>query len=86
MKPVTMYGSPWCSYSHLARRLLADKGVPFDEIDVIEAPERRQEMVGRAAGRNTLPQIFIGGSHVGGFQEIYELERSGRLDRLLADD
>jgi glutaredoxin 3 len=86
MKPVTMYGSPWCSYSHLARRLLTDKGVPFEEIDVIEEPERRAEMVGRSAGRNTLPQIFVGERHIGGFDEIYELERSGRLDRLLADD
>ena len=86
MKPVTMYGSPWCSYSHLARRLLTDKGVPFDEIDVIEQPERRAEMVGRSAGRNTRAANFIGDQHIGGFDDIYELDRSGKLDRLLADD
>ncbi|MFO1141458.1 MAG: glutaredoxin 3 [Amaricoccus sp.] len=86
MKPVTLYGSPWCSYSALARRLLIDKGAEVEDIDVIDEPERRAEMVARSGGRDTLPQIFIGGEHVGGFQAIHELEQAGRLDRLLADD
>ena len=81
---VVMYASPYCGYSMAAKRLLRTKGVEFTEIDVLFDPERRQEMVERSA-RHTVPQIFIGGRHVGGFDELSELDRLGELDDLLAD-
>ena len=84
MKPVEIYTSPLCGYCHAAKRLLADKGVSFSEIDVARDPARRQEMMQRANGRHTVPQIFIGESHVGGFDDLSALERAGKLDPLLA--
>lgn len=84
MKPVTLYTSPFCGYCIAAKRLLSAKGVAFEEIDVTREPKRRAEMIQRALGRRTVPQIFIDGAHVGGFDEIAALDRSGRLDPLLA--
>jgi glutaredoxin 3 len=84
MKPVTLYTTPFCGYCMAAKRLLSGKGVAFDEIDVAAAPDRRAEMVQRAHGRLTVPQIFIGEQHVGGFDEIAALDRAGKLDPLLA--
>lgn len=84
MQPVTIYSSPFCGFCHAAKRLLNEKGVAYDEIDVIQAPERRQEMMERAHGRHTVPQIFIGATHVGGCDDLYDLERAGKLDPLLA--
>ncbi len=84
MKPVEIYTSPLCGYCHAAKRLLADKGVSFLEIDVARDPAKRQEMMQRANGRHTVPQIFIGKSHVGGFDDLSALERAGKLDPLLA--
>ncbi len=84
MQPVDIYTSPFCGYCHAAKRLLSQKGVTFSEIDVARAPERRQEMMSRANGRHTVPQIFVGQTHVGGCDDLYALERSGRLDPLLA--
>ncbi|CUK03124.1 Glutaredoxin-3 [Ruegeria denitrificans] len=84
MKPVEMYTSPLCGFCHAAKRLLKQKGVEFNEINVLTNPKRKPEMIKRAGGKRTVPQIFIGAQHVGGCDELYELERQGKLDRLLA--
>lgn len=84
-KPVTMYASAWCGYCHRARVLLQAKGVEIEEIVVDGNPELRNEMIDRT-GRHTVPQIFIGDLHVGGSDELLELERMGKLDDLLAAD
>lgn len=84
MKSIDIYTSPFCGYCHAAKRLLDGKGVSYREIDVIAAPHRRSEMVQRAGGRNTVPQIFVGSTHVGGSDELHALERQGTLDALLA--
>ncbi|TCP61099.1 glutaredoxin 3 [Rhodovulum bhavnagarense] len=83
MQSVEIYTSPYCGYCHAAKRLLDQKGVSYSEIDVAVAPERREEMVTRARGGYTVPQIFIGQTHVGGCDELYALERIGKLDPLL---
>lgn len=84
MKTVEIYTSPLCGFCHAAKRLLVDKGVSFSEIDLSREPARRSEMVQRAKGGRTVPQIFVGGTHVGGCDELYALERGGKLDTLLA--
>ena len=83
MKPVDIYTSPLCGYCHAAKRLLSSKGVEFTEIDVWAAPERKPEMIQRANGGRTVPQIFIGDTHVGGCDDLHALERAGKLDALL---
>ncbi|MEO0999098.1 MAG: glutaredoxin 3 [Pseudomonadota bacterium] len=83
MQPVEIYTSPMCGFCHAAKRLLTQKGVAFTEIDVWEAPEKKPEMMQRANGRHTVPQIFVGGAHVGGCDDLYALERAGKLDGLL---
>jgi glutaredoxin 3 len=84
MQPVEIYTTPLCGFCHAAKRLLDSKGVAFSEVDVARQPERRAEMVQRANGGRTVPQIFIGDTHVGGCDELYALERAGKLDPLLA--
>lgn len=84
MTNVEIYTSPFCGYCHSAKRLLASKGIPFSEIDVSGDPARRREMMARAPGRFTVPQIFINGRIIGGCDELYALHRAGKLDRLLA--
>ncbi len=84
MASVTLYTSPLCGYCHAAKRLLDRKGIAFTEIDVSAAPERRAEMVQRSGGGRTVPQIFIGDTHIGGFDDMNALDRAGRLDPLLA--
>ncbi len=84
MKPVEIYTSPLCGFCHAAKRLLKQKGVEFKEVDVLMHPKRKPEMIKRAGGKRTVPQIFIGTTHVGGCDDLYELERQGKLDRLLA--
>ncbi|WP_425046884.1 glutaredoxin 3 [Primorskyibacter sp. S87] len=84
MKPIEIYTSPLCGFCHAAKRLLTQKGVGFTEIDVLRDPDRKPEMIQRADGRRTVPQIFIGETHVGGCDDLFELERSGKLDPLLA--
>ncbi|MBT8460692.1 MAG: glutaredoxin 3 [Boseongicola sp.] len=84
MKNVEIYISPFCGFCHAAKRLLTSKGISFSEIDVARDPSRRQEMLSRAHGKHTVPQIFVGDVHVGGCDELYALERSGKLDPLLA--
>ena len=84
MKPVEIYTSPLCGFCHAAKRLLTEKGVHFTEVDVLKHPERKSEMVQRANGGRTVPQIFVGETHVGGCDDLYALEQSGKLDPLLA--
>lgn len=83
MPSVEIYTSPLCGYCHAAKRLLSAKGIAFVEYDVSAAPEKRQEMLSRANGRHTVPQIFIGPRHVGGYDDIAALDRDGKLDPLL---
>ncbi|HWA17440.1 MAG TPA: glutaredoxin 3 [Devosia sp.] len=82
MSKVQIYSTGWCPYSFAAKVLLDDKGVVYDEIDVTE-PAMRADMIQRAHGRRTVPQIFIGDTHVGGYMELADLDRSGKLDPLL---
>src|SRR5690242_8973 len=83
MPKVQIYSTDWCPYCSAAKSLLEDKGVPYEEIDVTE-PTLRMAMVERAHGRRTVPQIFIGDLHVGGYDDLSRLERRGELDPLLA--
>jgi glutaredoxin 3 len=80
---LVMYSSGWCPYCERARALLERKGVPFREIKVDEDPADRQAMLVRSGGRRTVPQIFIGDRHIGGFDELYALDKAGELDQLL---
>jgi thioredoxin reductase (NADPH) len=82
MPAITIYSKPTCPYCDLAKRLLASKGQVWTEIDIEAEPQRREEMIARS-GRRTVPQIWIGERHVGGFDDLAELDRSGELDRLL---
>ena len=82
MSKVQIYTTSWCPYCNAAKSLLADKGVAYDEIDVTD-PELRDKMVQRANGRRTVPQIFIGDTHVGGYDDMAALDRRGQLDPLL---
>ncbi len=84
MKQVEIYTTRFCGFCIAAKRLLQQKGATYTEIDVGAEPHRRAEMIERANGGRTVPQIFIGGRHIGGCDELYELERSGKLDALLA--
>ncbi len=83
MQTVEIYTSPFCGFCHAAKRLLTEKGVSFAEYDVARAPEKRQEMLSRANGRHTVPQIFVGQTHVGGYDDMAALDRAGKLDQLL---
>ncbi|WP_299203221.1 glutaredoxin 3 [uncultured Tateyamaria sp.] len=84
MKAVEIYTSPLCGFCHAAKRLLNEKGVTFSEVNVLAQPKRKAEMIQRAKGGRTVPQIFIGDTHVGGCDDLYALEREGKLDPLLA--
>ena len=86
MQPVEIYTAPLCGFCHAAKRLLTQKGVAFSEIDLGREPQRRSEMMSKAGGRHTVPQIFVGQTHVGGCDDLYGLERSGKLDPLLAGE
>lgn len=83
MQSVEIYTSPLCGFCHAAKRLLSSKDVAFTEHDVWADPSRKPEMMQRAHGKHTVPQIFIGETHVGGCDELYALERAGKLDALL---
>jgi glutaredoxin 3 len=80
---ITVYTTAWCPYCSAARALLRGKGVAFDEINVDDQPEQRTVMVTRS-GRRTVPQIFIGDRHIGGYDDLAALDRAGGLDPLLA--
>ena len=84
MAQIEIYTTPFCGYCHAAKRLLQAKGQSFAEIDVSRAPALREKMMERSGGRRTVPQIFIGGKHVGGYDDLSALDRAGRLDPLLA--
>ncbi len=84
MAVIEIYTSPFCPYCWRAKRLLADKGAAFTELDVLLHPGRRAEMTAKADGRTSVPQIFIDGMAIGGSDELAALEASGALDRLLA--
>ncbi|HCB38006.1 MAG TPA: glutaredoxin 3 [Acidimicrobiaceae bacterium] len=84
MPQVTIYTTSWCPYCHAAKALLTKKGVAFEEIGVDGKPELRQAMTAKAGGRTSVPQIFIGGSHVGGSDDLHALDAQGKLDTLLA--
>jgi glutaredoxin 3 len=83
MQKVEIYTTQWCPYCNAAKSLLQDKGVAFEEVNA-EDPEVRMEMVQRANGRRTVPQIFVGDTHVGGYDDMAALDRRGQLDPLLA--
>jgi glutaredoxin 3 len=80
MAEIELYTTMYCPYCSRARALLQRKGVAFVDIDIIREPERRDEMIRRAHGRSTVPQIFINGEHIGGCDELVALDRAGALD------
>ena len=84
MAKIEIYTTPYCPYCHAAKDLLRRKGAKYHEIDVSNDRGLRQTMVTRARGRSTVPQIFIGPTHVGGCDDLYALDRAGKLDPLLA--
>ncbi len=83
MKKIVVYSKDYCPYCHKAKALLESKGVSYDEILVDEEPERLPEMIEKSGGRRTVPQIFIGETHVGGCDDLYEWESTGKLDEIL---
>lgn len=84
MAKVEIYTKTYCPYCIRAKMLLQQKGAQIDEIAVDFGGDRKQEMIQRASGRMTVPQIFIDGRHVGGCDDLFELESAGKLDELLA--
>lgn len=80
---IEIYTTPFCPYCTMAKSLLQSKGVEWKEIDLMTEPARRDEMLTRADGRSTVPQIFVNGSGLGGFDEISALDRQGKLDEIL---
>lgn len=83
MAHVLIYSSPWCGYCARAKKLLTAKGVQYEDVDVDMEPRRRIEMREKAGGRNTVPQIFIDGAHVGGCDDLHALDEAGKLDEML---
>jgi len=83
MKPnVLLYTTSWCPYCERAKKLLQEKGVQWNELNIETDPAHRRAMT-EASGRNTVPQIFINGKHIGGSDELFELDAKGELDKLL---
>ncbi len=83
MPAITIYTKSWCPYCSAAKKLLNEKGADFTEIDIEKKPEARAEMIQKAKGRSTVPQIFIGEKHVGGCDDLYDLDDRGQLEPLL---
>ena len=83
MALIEIYTTPICGFCHAAKRLLNQKGVSFSEINVLADPERKPEMIKRANGSRTVPQIFINDAHIGGCDDLYALDRMGKLDPIL---
>jgi glutaredoxin 3 len=83
MSEITLYTKSWCPYCASAKRLLAQKGASFIEIDIEARPEKRAEMIQKAGGRTTVPQIFLDGRHIGGSDDLHALDSRGQLDPLL---
>tara|TARA_A100001037_G_scaffold235065_1_gene213891 strand:+ start:578 stop:841 length:264 start_codon:yes stop_codon:yes gene_type:complete len=86
MAKVQIYTSPLCGFCHAAKRLLDNKGVEYEEFDVMFKPSVKQEMLARSEGRNTVPQIFIDNIGIGGCDELHQLEDTGELNNLLGVD
>ena len=84
MAKVEIYTTPFCPYCHRAKKLLNAKGVDYEEINLWTQPKRRQEMLERAEGRHTVPQVFVDGRGLGGSDDIAALDEAGRLDPILA--
>jgi glutaredoxin 3 len=84
MKPVRIYTTPICPYCVRAKSLLSKKGAPVEEVDVFMDMAARQEMEAKSGGARSVPQIFIGDTYVGGCDELYALEKEGKLDPLLS--
>lgn len=84
MANVEIYTKPTCGYCHMAKRLLKSKGISFSETNIMGRPKKREEMIQRANGGSTVPQIFIDGAHVGGCDDLMALEQGGKLDAMLA--
>ncbi len=80
---IVVYSTGWCPYCDRAKALLGRKEVAFREIKVDDDPAERDAMLKRSGGRRTVPQIFVGDRHVGGFDELYALDKTGELDKLL---
>jgi glutaredoxin 3 len=83
MPAITIYTKDWCPYCTAAKKLLADKGASFTEIDIGAKPDMREEMIQKAGGRTSVPQIFIDGRHIGGCDDIYALDARDELEALL---
>ncbi len=83
MPDITIYTKSWCPYCAAAKKLLEEKGAAFTEIDIEAKPEKRAEMIQKAGGRTTVPQIFIGSRHVGGCDDLYAMDDRGQLEPLL---
>ncbi len=84
MPKTIIYTTIACGYCVRAKRLLEAKGIPFEEVGVSYDAETRLAMMEKSGGRMTVPQIFVGDTHIGGYDDLYELERSGKLDPLLS--
>ena len=84
MRTIEIYTKPTCGFCHMAKRVLTAKGFSFTEVNITAQPEKRAEMIQRAKGGSTVPQIFIGGKHVGGCDDLMTLDRQGKLDGLLS--
>lgn len=85
MKKIELYSTQTCGFCRAAKSLLDDKGISYKEIDISSDPELRGKMVTKANGRRTVPQVFINDAHLGGFSDLYALQQSGTLDKLLRD-
>nr|WP_115937971.1 glutaredoxin 3 [Aestuariispira insulae] len=85
MALVEVYARPMCGFCHQAKKLLDSKGIAYTEYDIWAEGQRKAEMVQRANGRTTVPQIFINDNHIGGCDDLMALERTGKLDQLLGD-
>lgn len=84
MPNVELYSTDWCPFCRRAEKLLSDKGIGFTKINIDDEPGRKEEMVNRS-GRRTVPQIFIAGLHIGGCDDLFAIEQSGQLDKLLSE-
>ena len=84
--PVVIYGDEHCPYCAAARMLFTRKGVPFEDVVVSRDPARFDEMLAKSGGRRSIPQVFIADVHIGGFDDLSSLDKSGELDKLLAGD
>ncbi|HMO29093.1 glutaredoxin 3 [Enterovirga sp.] len=84
MPPITIYTKSWCPYCAAAKQLLSEKGAAFEEVEITGREAEKAQMVQRSGGRTTVPQIFIGERHVGGFDDLSALDARGELDPLLA--